>query len=101
LKSWHIHGNEVIAETKSFGTATLLTVRDTFKNPAYIVIYTVFVLATCFHAFNGFWTFLITWGWILSYLSQKRMVKVAWAIMALVAFLGLAAVWGTYWNLRS
>ncbi len=93
--------DEVIAASKSFGTATLLTVRDTFKNPIYVVIYTIFVLAACFHAFNGFWTFLITWGIILNYASQKRMVKVAIGLMVLVAFLGLAAIWGTYWvNLK-
>jgi len=93
---------EVFAVTDTFGTATVLTVRDTFKNPIYIGIYTVFVLAACFHAFNGFWTFLITWGVILNMLSQRRMLKVAWALMAIVAFWGLAAVWGTYWvNLRT
>jgi len=92
---------EVIAASRSFGTATLLTVRDTFKNPIYVVIYTIFVLAACFHAFNGFWTFLITWGFILSYASQKKMVKVAIGLMVLVTFLGLAAIWGTYWvNLK-
>jgi succinate dehydrogenase / fumarate reductase, cytochrome b subunit len=93
--------DEVIAVSKSFGTATLLTVRDTFKNPLYVAIYTIFVLAACYHGFNGFWTFLITWGLILSYASQKRMVKVAIGLMALVTFLGLAAIWGTYWvNLK-
>lgn len=92
---------EVIAASESFGTATLFTVRDTFKSPIYVALYTAFVLAACFHAFNGFWTFLITWGVILKMAAQKRMVNVAIGLMILVAFLGLAAVWGTYWlNLK-
>lgn len=94
--------NEVVAAADNFGTASLLAVRNTFKNPFYVGLYTVFVLAACFHGFNGFWTFLITWGWILSMASQKRMVKVAWALILITVFLGIAAVWGTYWvNLKT
>ena len=45
-----------------FGTASLLSVRDTFKIPYLFRLYTIFVLAACFHAFNGFWTFLFRGG---------------------------------------
>ncbi|MES2344430.1 MAG: succinate dehydrogenase [Chlamydiota bacterium] len=94
------HG-EVIAVSKDFGTATLLAVRDVFKNPIYVAAYTIFVLAACFHAFNGLWTFMITWGWILRAAAQKRMAAFCVALMLVIAFLGLASVWGTYWvNLR-
>ncbi len=96
-----LKSDEVMAVADNFATISLLLVRDTFKYPVYIAIYTVFVLATCFHAFNGFWTFLITWGWILKMSSQRTMVKVSWGIMLIIAFLGLIAVWGTYWlNLK-
>lgn len=92
---------EVVAASDNFGTISLLLVRDTFKSPFYVGLYTVFVLAACFHAFNGFWTFLISWGWILKMSSQKSMVKVALVLMLIIGFLGLAAVWGTYWlNLK-
>jgi succinate dehydrogenase / fumarate reductase cytochrome b subunit len=94
--------DEVIAVTNSFGTASLLSVRDTFKVPLYAGLYTIFVLAACFHGFNGFWTFLITWGAVIKMASQKRAGAVALGLMLLVSFLGLAAIWGTYWlNLRS
>lgn len=97
-----LNENEVVAAAEDFGTASLLAVRDTFKNPFYVGLYTVFVLAACFHGFNGFWTFLITWGWILNMSSQKRMVKVAWGLIFITIFLGLASVWGTYWvNLKT
>lgn len=101
LASKNLKSDEVLAVADNFATISLLLVRDTFKNPIYIGLYTIFVLAASFHAFNGFWTFLITWGWILKMSSQKTMVKVSWGMMLVIAFLGLIAVWGTYWlNLR-
>lgn len=97
-----IHQNEVIAVSPSFGTATLLSVREAFQNPIYVALYTIFVLAACFHAFNGFWTFLITWGMILKISSQKSAGKITIALMLILVFLGLSSIWGTYWiNLKS
>jgi succinate dehydrogenase cytochrome b subunit len=102
LRQRSLYGNEVIAEADNFGTASLLAVRNTFKNPIYVGLYTIFVLAACFHAFNGFWTFLITWGVVLKMAAQRSMVKFAIGLMILVTFLGLIAIWGTYWlNLKS
>ena len=101
LLSFPLKPGEVVAEANDFGTASLLTVRDTFKYPIYVALYTIFVLATCFHAFNGLWTFLITWGVILKMSAQRSMVTVCYAIMAIIIFLGLVAIWGTYWlNLK-
>lgn len=101
LEDFALKTNEVLCVSDSFGKATLLTVRDTFKNPYYVALYTIFVLAACFHGFNGLWTFLLTWGMILSMASQKRMRKFSIGLMALITLLGLAAVWGTYWlNLK-
>ncbi len=101
LKAKPLSKNQVIAEATNFGAATLLMVRDTFKGFFHSILYTIFVLAASFHAFNGLWTFMITWGFILGLRSQARMVKVCYGIMTVVTFLGLAAIWGTYWiNLR-
>ncbi len=102
LKKQNIAYGHVIACAKEFGTASLLAVRNTFKNPIYIGLYTIFVIAACFHACNGFWTFLITWGWVLKMAAQRAWVMVSIVFMAVMLFLGLAAVWGTYWiNLRN
>ncbi len=102
LEKKPLQPGEVIAVSGSFGTASLLSVRDTFKVPLYAGLYTIFVLAACFHGFNGFWTFLITWGFVIKRASQKRAASLAVALMLLVTFLGLAAIWGTYWlNLKS
>lgn len=101
LEKENLSSGDVVAVAEEFGTASLLAVRNTFKNPIYIGLYTIFVIAACFHACNGFWTFLITWGWVLKMAAQRAWVTVSVVLMALLLFLGLAAVWGTYWiNLR-
>lgn len=101
LEQKKLKPHQVIAACPDFGTASLLTVRDTFKSPIYVVLYTLFVLAACFHAFNGLWTFLITWGWVLKMAAQRAWATVAVSLMLVILFLGLAAIWGTYWiNLR-
>jgi succinate dehydrogenase / fumarate reductase cytochrome b subunit len=97
LQSFCLGPNQVVAVTDSPGKAILLMVRETFKSPLYAVLYTIFVLAAAFHAFNGFWTFLITWGVILSYRSQKAMIPVSFIGMIALSFFGLAAIWGSYW----
>lgn len=102
LEKRSLSGSEIIAESGDFGTATLLVVRDSFKSVFKSILYTVFVLAAVFHAFNGLWTFMLTWGVVLRMRSQMRAVNWCIAIMALFGFLGLAAIWGTYYlNLRN
>ncbi|MBI2742289.1 MAG: succinate dehydrogenase [Chlamydiales bacterium] len=101
LGSYSLADDEVLAVSDNFGTASLLLVRDTFKSPIYVFLYTIFVLSACFHGFNGLWTFLITWGVVLRMSAQKSTATFAIGLMLLVAFLGLASIWGTYWlNLR-
>lgn len=90
-----LHASQRLAVTPDFGTATLLTVRDTFKSPFYIAFYTLFVLAACFHAFNGFWTFLVSWGWVLKMAAQRAWVTVSVVLMLLMLFLGLSAIYGS------
>lgn len=101
LEAYSVDANHVIAVSKSFGSVMLLTVRNAFKNPLYVALYTIFVLATCFHAGHGFWTFLITWGVVLRMTAQRRTYALAAAIMVGLAALGLISIWGTYFvNLR-
>ncbi|KAF3361849.1 Uncharacterized protein PHSC3_001615 [Chlamydiales bacterium STE3] len=96
-----IKENQYIAVAKNFGTAELLMLRETFKMPIMMFLYTIFVLAACFHAFNGVWTFLISWGVTISQRSQKALLKISKVLMLIVGFLGLITIFGTYWiNLR-
>ena len=102
LEKRKISGNEVIAEANNFGTATLLIVRDSFKSVFKSILYTIFVLSAVFHAFNGLWTFIMTWGVILKMRTQSRAVNWCITIMVIVGFLGLSSIWGTYYlNLRN
>ncbi|WP_068471283.1 succinate dehydrogenase [Candidatus Protochlamydia phocaeensis] len=97
MDKWQLGAHEVLAVSKSFGVAELLMVRDTFKNPVMILLYTGLVLAACFHAFNGLWTAMFKWGVTLTAASQNLMRAFATGLMVIITFLGLAAIWGTYW----
>lgn len=92
---------KILAQAPDFATAELLMVRETFKMPLMIALYTIFVLSACYHGFNGLWTFLITWGICLSERSQRIARRFATLLLFLVTFLGLSAIWLTYWiNLK-
>ena len=101
LTSIKLKKGEVVAASPTFGTASLLTVRDTFKSWMWVGVYTVFVLSASFHAFNGLWTSMLTWGWVIRETAQTGARKIAIGLMMIIAFLGLSAVWGTYFlNLK-
>lgn len=97
LKEYPLQKDQLLALSPTFGTSELLMLREAFKSPLMIVLYSMLVISACFHAFNGLWTFMITWGATLSARSQGRMLYFAYSLMCVIAFLGLAAVWGTYW----
>lgn len=102
LSSKKLKANQVMAVCPDFGTATLLNVRDTFKSPWMILLYTIFVLAAVYHGFRGLWSFAICWGITQSARTQALLSRLAITLMCLLGFLGLAAVWLTYWvTLRS
>lgn len=96
LERENVQEHQLIAVSPSFGVIELLLVRRIFKSPLMIFLYTGLVLATCFHAFNGLWTAMITWGITLTARSQMLMRSCAIVLMVLVSFLGLTAIWGTY-----
>ena len=102
LNSYPLKAGQVIAVAPDFGTAELLIVRETFKMPIMILLYSLLVISAVYHAFNGLWTAMITWGITMTDRAQNGMRKAAIFLMVSVGFLGLAAVWGTYWiNLYS
>jgi succinate dehydrogenase / fumarate reductase, cytochrome b subunit len=101
LEAKPLKADELLAVANNFGTVELLMVRDTFKMPLMLVLYTLFVLAAAYHGFNGLWTGMISWGITLSQRSQQLMQRVSIFFMLLVAGLGLSAIWLTYWvNLK-
>ncbi len=81
----------------SMGAAFLEVVKATFKSPAMVILYTVFVVASSYHAFNGLWTLLISWGLILTRRVQAVMRIVTTLLMWAVMAMGLVAIWGVYW----
>jgi succinate dehydrogenase / fumarate reductase cytochrome b subunit len=100
-KRYPLSEGQLLAVSPDFGTASLLLVRETFKQPLMLFLYTVLVLAAVYHAFNGLWTFCITWGITLTARSQNNMRKFTVLLTILIGALGLAAIWGTYFiNLK-
>ncbi len=97
LKKKGAKEKEVIIVADNFGTTSLLTIRDTFKSPVMMALYTIFVLTACFHGFNGLWTAFIKWGITLSDRTQKMWLTFCQGLMVIVAALGLFAIFGTYW----
>ncbi len=91
-------GNKVLAVAPSAGAAFFLIVRQAFTNPLLVILYSMLVIAAAYHAFNGLWTFLITWGITLTRRSQKRVRAITTTLMGVVMFLGLLSAWGTYWT---
>lgn len=92
---------QVKAVAPSIGTAILLTVRNTFKDPLICLLYAIFVPAATYHAFNGLWTFLITWGVTLTPRSQALARTFSTVLMLIFTSLGWVAIFCTYWvNLR-
>jgi len=88
--------NQILAFSKKNGSLFLLQVRDSFKNPLMVGLYTIFVLAAAFHGFNGLWTFLITWGFIITNRSQSLSLKICFLSMIVVLSLGLMAIWSSF-----
>lgn len=90
-------GGKMVALAPSPGTAFLLVVRETFKSPLMVILYSLLVVASAYHAFNGLWTAMITWGVTLTRRSQKVMRSITNVLMGIVMFLGLMAAWGMFW----
>jgi len=89
--------NQVLAVASSPGVVFLLNIRETMRDPWMIALYSIFVLIAVYHAFNGLWTASIVWGVTLTARSQLLMRRFSLLLMVVLGFLGLAAVWGTYY----
>lgn len=87
---------ELLVETPTAGAAFLLIVRETFQHLPFVILYSILVVASVYHAFNGLWTFLITWGVIITRRTQRKARIFTHLLMALVLGFGLCAAWGAY-----
>jgi len=102
LLSYNLGPSQLLGVTSDYGAAMLLMVRNAMSIPWICILYTVFVLSASFHAYNGVWTAMVSWGIVMSQRSQRRAALFCSFLVWLFSFLGLAAVWGTYWiNLRT
>ncbi|MEG0036804.1 MAG: hypothetical protein RSB82_00435 [Victivallaceae bacterium] len=87
-----------VVVASSAGQAFLVIVRKSFTSVFMSLLYSMLVLTAVYHGFNGLWSFTVRWGIIISQKKQMLFLKYAFVLMLGVAFLGLFAVWGTYWS---
>ncbi len=80
----------------SFGKAVLFSVRDVFRSPMMCVLYTIFVLATVYHAGNGLWTAMITWGVSVNESSRCFFRALSYLLILTLMIFGLSSIWLTY-----
>jgi succinate dehydrogenase / fumarate reductase cytochrome b subunit len=96
LKHFTLEPNQVIINSKKSADLILLNVREAFQSIWMCIIYTLFVLASVFHGCNGFWTFCVTWGLLLSKKSQESYVNFAYGLAFVLLALGMFSIWGSY-----
>lgn len=89
-------GNKLLAYSDEPGAGFLLMVRNSFHNPYMAIAYSLLVWFAAYHACNGLWTFLISWGITMTARSQKYAKVFTTFLMLILIFFGLFAIWGTY-----
>lgn len=97
LRNWDVSQSSCVVVAPDFGTAALFVVRDTMRRPWICVLYTLFVLAACFHAANGLWTFAISWGFSIKERGRQYVRYISYFLLLALAGCGLASIWLTYW----
>lgn len=88
--------NEVIITSKKSADLILLNVREAFQSLWICILYTIFVLSAVFHGCNGFWTFCVTWGLLLSRRAQKSWINFVYGLAFILLALGMLSIWGSY-----
>lgn len=96
LTHFSLASNEVVITSKKSADLILLNVRQAFQSIWICLIYTLFVLASIMHGCNGFWTFCITWGLLISRKAQESWVHFAYGLAFIMSVLGMMAIWGSY-----
>jgi succinate dehydrogenase / fumarate reductase cytochrome b subunit len=91
---WHVW-------TERFGTGGMSTyadVADGMRNPLYLALYVIGILAASFHLGNGVWNFACKWGIAVSVRSQRAFGWLGAAIAVAFSVAGLAIIAGFYYN---
>ncbi len=87
----------VLATAPDIGSVILLNMRDVFKSPVMMILYSIFVISGVYHGFRGLWSFSIVWGAALTKRSQTLIAYLSLGLMILLGLLSFAAIWLTYW----
>lgn len=88
--------DDLIIVTPDMGRAMLFVIRDVFKSIGCKVIYSLLVLFAVFHAFNGLWSALITWGITATLKAQRYSLVACYGLMIIFISLGFCSIWLSY-----
>ncbi len=89
----------VLILTSSAGKAFHYIVKKALSSLWVAILYTVLVLASVFHGFNGLWTFCSRWGIVETDKQQKILrLGIYGLIIPLFSFLGVYTVWNLYFS---
>ena len=63
-------------------------IQETFKNPVYVVLYIVWLVALWFHLTHGFWSAMQTFGWNGKvWFNRWKTIGIAYTTILMLAFL--------------
>ncbi|OGN59709.1 MAG: hypothetical protein A3F40_04565 [Chlamydiae bacterium RIFCSPHIGHO2_12_FULL_27_8] len=94
IENIKLKDNKIFAVANTFGKATLISVYNTFQNPFEIFLYSIFVIACAYHAINGLYTFLLSWGVIFSLKHERFFSILACFIALILTLIGLTSIFG-------
>ncbi|UFT97972.1 succinate dehydrogenase cytochrome b558 subunit [Radiobacillus kanasensis] len=88
---WHVWETRIAA---ALGNTEISfdMMEDVFSNPFMIWFYIIGLLSTTFHFANGLWSFLVSWGIIVSPRSQQITTYVTIIVFIALSYMGIRSI---------
>lgn len=88
--TWHVWETRIQV---AFGAdVSFDMMADILDNPAMLVFYLVGVLSAIFHFSNGLWSFMVSWGLIITPRSQKVATYFTLGVFIALSIVGVRAI---------
>ncbi len=87
---WHLWGTRIAAMFGTHPNAQMVV--DILDNPLAIIFFVIGTLSVAFHFANGLFTFLITWGLIVSPKSQKAANYFCSGVFLVLAYISIRTI---------
>lgn len=102
IQTWVVHWQIKIsnalnpAEVREFEIFNHMNIL--LQNPAWLIVYILFVIIAAFHFGNGIYNFTYKWGVTTSKPSQRWAIAFGLLIGAIGVWMGLASIWGLHYS---